>query len=90
MTLSHDDLNRSIGRMEGSQVAMEKRLDHLEKAMQEGFEKVGGGIERIDQRLAKIEQTENERKGAWKVVAAVAASVSGVIAWVVNYLFGGG
>lgn len=87
---THDQLNRALGRVEGSQVAMEKRLDHLEKAMTEGFEKVGDGIDRIDKRLASIEAKEAERKGAWKVVAAVAATVSGLIAWAANYLFGGG
>ena len=86
---THDELNRALGRVEGSQVAMEKRLDHLEKAVAEGFERVGDGIDRIDKRLASIEAKEAERKGAWKVVAFVAASVSGAIAWVVNYFAGG-
>ena len=85
---SHFDLQRDVGRLEGRFVAMEKRLDHLEKAVNDGFDKVAGGIEKIDKRLAAIEAKELERKGAWKVITAVAAGVSAVVASVVKYLIG--
>lgn len=58
---SHSDLQRDVGRLEGRFAAMEKRLDHLEKAVNDGFDKVAGGIEKIDKRLAAIEATLTER-----------------------------
>jgi hypothetical protein len=67
---------------------MEKRLDHLEKAVNDGFDKVAGGIEKIDKRLAQIEAKEAERKGAWKAVSAIAAAVAAVVASAVKYLMG--
>lgn len=88
MTVSHEALNRSLGRVEGAQTAMEKRLDHLEKTVADGFEKVGEGLEKIDRRLAAIEAKEAERKGAWKIIALVAGGVSALVASVVKYLIG--
>ena len=85
---SHSDLQRDVGRLEGRFAAMEKRLDHLEKAVNDGFDKVAGGIEKIDKRLAAIEAKEAERKGAWKVVSAIAAAVAAVVASAVKYLMG--
>lgn len=85
---SHSDLQRDVGRLEGRFAAMEKRLDHLEKAVNDGFDKVAGGIEKIDKRLAAIEAKELERKGAWKVVSAIAAAVAAVVASAVKYLMG--
>lgn len=85
---SHSDLQRDVGRLEGCFAAMEKRLDHLEKAVNDGFDKVAGGIEKIDKRLAQIEAKEAERKGAWKVVSAIAAAVAAVVASAVKYLMG--
>jgi t-SNARE complex subunit (syntaxin) len=85
---THDQLNRALGRVEGSQVAMEKRLDTLEKTVTDGFEKVGDGLDRIDRRLAQIEAKEAERKGAWKVITAIAAAVAAVVASAVKYLMG--
>lgn len=67
---------------------MEKRLDHIEKAVADGFEKVGEGLDKIDKRLAQIEAKEAERKGAWKVIALVAGGVSAVVASAVKYLMG--
>ena len=86
---THNDISRAVGNLEGSYRAMENRMGHLEKTVTEGFDKVGEGLDKIDKRLAAIEKRESERKGAWKVVAVVAATVSGAIAWVVNYFFGG-
>ncbi len=85
---SHSDLQRDVGRLEGRFAAMEKRLDHLEKAVNDGFDKVASGIEKIDRRLAAIEAKEAERKGAWKVVSAIAAAVAAVVASAVKYLMG--
>ncbi|MXO72862.1 hypothetical protein [Alteraurantiacibacter buctensis] len=69
-------------------MAVEKRMDKLETTVTEGFEKVGTGLDKIDKRLAAIEAREAERKGAWKVITAVAAGVSAVVASAVKYLMG--
>lgn len=72
---NHDDLHRDIGRMEGRLDAMENRLEKMEAV-----------LERIDNRLAKIEQQETERRGAWKVIVAVAGGVSALVAGLIKYL----
>lgn len=88
MTTSNDDLNRSIGKLEGLQSAMEKRLDHLEKTVTDGFGHISAGLEKIDKRLAAIEAKEQERKGAWKIIAFVATTISAIVATAVKYLLG--
>ncbi len=88
MSVSHDDLNRSLGCVEGRQTATEERLDHLERTVADGFEKMGEGLEKIDKRLAAIEAKELERKGAWKVIALVASTVSAIVVWAVNQIRG--
>lgn len=86
MTPSHDDLQRSLGRVEGNQSAMEARMDRFEKLVTDGFEKVEDTLTAIEKRLAAIETKETERKGAWKVIVAVAGVVSAVVAALVKSL----
>ena len=88
MTTSHDDLQRGLGRVEGNQTAMEARMDRFEKLVSEGFEKVEGSLDKISSRLGMMEDRENERKGAWKVMALVASIVSSVVAFVVTKVLG--
>lgn len=83
-----DDLQRSLGRVEGAQKAMEDRLTKLEDAVAEGFADVKQGLEAISRRLEAIEATETERKGAWKVIVAVAGVVASGVAALFKY-FGG-
>lgn len=71
--MNHDDLHRDIGRMEGRLDAMDDRLSKMETV-----------LDRIDGRLAKIEGRENERKGAWGILVAIATVASGFVAWVVS------
>ena len=85
---SHSDIQRDLGRVEGKFDAMEKRMDHLEKTVTSGFEKVEQGLSKIDQRLAKIEAERAEQKGAWKVIATVAAGVSAFVASAIKYFTG--
>ena len=75
--MTHDELHRDFGRMEGRLDAVEDRLGKMEAV-----------LERIDSRLAKIESQETERKGAWKTLTITASLVSGVIAWLIS-TFGG-
>lgn len=83
---SHGDLQRSLGRVEGNQSAMEARMDRFEKLVTDGFEKVEDTLTAIEKRLAAIETKETERKGAWKVIVAVAGVVSAVVAALVKSL----
>ena len=85
---SHSDLQRDVGRVEGTLSAVEKRMDRLESTVTEGFEKVEQGLSKIDRRLASIEAKEAERKGAWKVIAIIAGSVSAFVAAAVKYIMG--
>lgn len=84
MTVSHDDINRAIGRVEGNQDGFRERMERFERMLDEGFEKVGIALEKIDKRLKHIEDREQERKGAWKVICGVAAGVSAAIAGIVT------
>lgn len=80
---THGEIQRDLGRMEGKADAMGARLDRLEKIVTDGFDK-------IDERLARIEKTESERKGAWKVIVTVAGGVAGgvsaAVAVLIKYL----
>jgi hypothetical protein len=84
MSATHDDLQRSLGRVEGSQSQLEARMDRFEKLVSDGFDKLEGSLSAIDQRLAAIEKKETERKGAWKVIVMVAGGVSAVVAAVIK------
>lgn len=81
MTASHDDLQRSLGRVEGSQSAMGDRLDRLEKIIEDGFAE-------LRREIAELKADKSERKGAWKVVAFVAGTVGAAVAALVKYLMG--
>lgn len=89
MTANHDDLQRSLGRVEGNQDAMEARMDRFEKALGEGFTKVEDTLEKINARLARIETKEAERKGALAVLAAIGAVVVGIVSSLITKFFGG-
>lgn len=86
MATSHEDLQRSLGRVEGSQSQLEARMDRFEKLVTDGFDKLEGSLSAIDTRLAAMERKETERKGAWKVIVGVAGGVSAVVAALVKYL----
>ena len=73
--MTHEDLHRDIGRMEGRLDAMENHLKKMEVV-----------LDRIDGRLAKIEQQETERRGAWKVIVSVSGLVSALVAAAYKYL----
>lgn len=87
MTVSHEALQRSLGRVEATQEGFKERMDRFEKKIDDGFEKVDATLEKIDKRLAAIEQRETERRGAWRVIVLVAGAVSAAIAALFKYLF---
>lgn len=75
---THDDLQRDMGRVEGTLDAMGTRLDRLEKLVTDGFKA-------LNERLDAIEKRESERKGAWGVLVAVASAVGGCVAWLIQH-----
>ena len=79
MTTTPDDLQRSLGRVEGTQRAMRDDLTKIEKT-----------LETINQRLASIEARESERTGAGVVLVTVASLLSGVIGAVFSWWLKGG
>lgn len=86
MTPSHEDLQRSLGRVEGNQSQMEARMDRFEKLVSDGFQTVESSLQAIEKRLAAMEATESERKGAWKVAVAISGLVSALVAAAWKYL----
>ncbi len=74
--LTHLDLQRDLGRLEGRFAAVEDRL-----------EKIDGALERIDQRLARIEATESQRKGAFALGHWLVGAVSGVVAFLAAHFW---
>lgn len=66
--LTHNDLHRDLGRMEGRLDAMEDRLSKIETL-----------AERIDERLARIEARESERRGIWWTLVTVATVLGSAI-----------
>lgn len=75
---SHDDLHRDLGRMEGKADAMGERLDKLEKMVSDGFQK-------LDERLARIESRESERKGAFQLGNWLVGAACGMVAFIASY-----
>ncbi len=73
MSMTNDDLNRSLGRLEGEVLAMKDRFDRFEQL-----------LERIDSRLMKLENLENQRKGGFYVLAIAAATIGAVVSWVIT------
>lgn len=86
MSVSHEDINRAVGRVEGNQDGFRERMDRFEQMLNDGFEKVGTALEKIDTRLKRIEAGEQERKGAWRVVLAISGIVSACVAAAYKYL----
>lgn len=78
---THTDLQRDFGRMEG-------RMDAFDKALAEGFSRIENALTKIDGRLDAIDTRESERKGAWRVIVAVAGAVGGLAGLVVPIIIG--
>jgi hypothetical protein len=68
---NHTDLYLGLGKMEGRLDAVEERLSKIETI-----------AERIDTRLARIEQTESQRAGAFKLGHWIVGAISGFAAFV--------
>ena len=86
MSVSHEQIHRTLGQVEATQDSLKERMDRFEKKLDDGFVKVDGALERIDKRLATIEAREQERRGAWKTIVMVAGGVSAAVAAFFKYL----
>lgn len=80
-TPTHADLHRDFGRMEGKQDEMGARLDRLEKLIEAGFEK-------MDERLARLEAKENQRKGAIAALMVFSGFIGGLVVKFGAFIFG--
>lgn len=74
--LTHTDLHRDIGRMEGRLDGVDDRLSKIEAI-----------AERIDGRLANLEARESERKGAWWTLVVIASIVGTLTGTVLSHLW---
>lgn len=90
---NHNDLQRSLGRVEGTQEAMKLRMDGLEEVVKEGFKETGEGFHAVKQSvdelrksIEKIEQRESERRGAWRVIVPVVTVLSSIVTWLAAYV----
>ena len=77
---THGDIQRDLGRMEGKTDAMGARLDRLEKAVADGFD-------RIDARLAKIEAAESQRSGAFKLGHWLFVAATGLVSFLAAHFW---
>jgi len=74
--LNRTELHRDLGRMEGRLDGMDDRLSKIETI-----------VERIDDRLANLEARDNERKGAWWVLIAIATAVGSAAGDILTHLW---
>jgi septal ring factor EnvC (AmiA/AmiB activator) len=72
--MNPSDIHRDLGRMEGRLDAVEDRLSEM-KAV----------LERIDERLAKIESAEAQRKGGLATLIAASSVISLIAGWVIEH-----
>lgn len=86
MTTSNDDLYRSLGRLEGDVTGMKDRMDRLERVVIDGMNDIKQSVQAVQADIAEIKARENERKGAWKVLAFVAGLAGAAFSGVIGYL----
>lgn len=76
MTMTHDDLNRSLGRVEGEMKAVKETLADIQKALAE-----------LRAELAELKASENQRKGAERFAMWAAGAIGGFVAYVTTLFF---
>lgn len=86
MTASNDDLNRSLGRLEGDVSAVKERMDRLERVVTEGMTDIKQAMVTMQADIAEIKARENERKGAWKALAFIAGMAGAAFSGLAGYL----
>lgn len=91
MTMTHDDLNRSLGRVEGETKAVHDRLDRLEAFFEESMREIKESLKRLESKQDAQDALEQRRKGAfavlWPVVVSISSAVSIAATWLINHFF---
>ena len=89
MTMTHDDINRSLGRVEGEMRALHDRLDRLEAFFEESMREIKESLKRLETRADAQDALEQRRKGAaaviWPAITAISAAVSIAATWLLNH-----
>lgn len=83
--LDHSDLQRSLGRVEGHQTAMEERMTRLESLVKEGFDEMRAAHVMLHNEIADLKSKEQERQGILKAVAVVATVVGTAVGLIVEW-----
>ena len=77
--MTHDDINRSLGRVEGEMRAVHDRLDRLEAFFEESMREIKESLKRLETREDAQDALEQRRKGAaaviWPAITAVNSAV---------------
>ena len=76
--MTHDDLSRSLGWVEGELSSMKDRLDTA-------FDRFDTKLTLIESRLGNIEKAEAERKGAIRLAVWLAGMFGAALSWLVAH-----
>lgn len=87
--MTHDDINRSLGHVEGEMRAVHDRLDRLEAFFEESMREIKESLKRLESKQDAQDALEQRRKGAfaviWPVVVAISSAVSIAATWLINH-----
>ena len=91
--VTHDELQRDLGRVEGWMEAMEAGRRARDGVVDDRFDRIEAASETVRRDVAEMKEMLAQGKGGWRVIAA-AAGIFGMIAgWIgptlAKKLFGG-
>lgn len=79
-TPTHNDIQRDIGGLQANGVAMEKRLDRIEKAIEDGFKELRNDI-------ADLKQRESSRSALEKAAVWLSGVIGAAAALIVEHIW---
>lgn len=89
--MTHDDLNHSLGRVEGEMRAVHDRLDRIEAFFEESMREIKECLKRLEDKQNAQDALEHRREGAlaviWPFITAISAAVSIAATWFLNHFF---
>ena len=94
---TNNDIHRDMGKLEAEVTGVKDRMTRLETVVKEGFDKIEAAIgsaaersverhEGLEGRMRNVEDREQRRKGAWGIFVAMAGTIGGLVAWLVQKL----
>lgn len=87
--MTHDDINRSLGLVEGEMRAVHDRLDRLEAFFEESMREIKESLKRLETKQDAQDALEQRRKGAaaviWPAIMAISSAVSIAATWLFNH-----